>query len=232
MARSNWILLLPLLAVVGCFTEESSTLLVPQNPFSSGSIAPARMLTSYSPASLQIATRVETVSRKLLEANRETGLRPQFRTIGAPQPEIFHVGTREVNISEGLVNQCKTEGELAAVLARELGKMLSEREVQAGLRGRGTERPPPEEVRIGNDAISGHSPDLTHLAELGKYGKDRQSVKSPPPAPPDPQGLARNLLTKAGYSDKDLDDVAPVLQGAAVNSVLEKQLRGSGPSRP
>jgi hypothetical protein len=232
MARSGWILLLPLLGSVGCLTEDSSTLLVPSSPFGSGSVVPTRTQTAYAAASLQAATRVEAIGRKLLEANQETGLRPQFRTIGAPQPEIFHVGTREVNVTEGLVNQCKTEGELAAVLARELGKMMSEREVQAGPRARNPERPPPQEVRIGNDASNGYSPDLTHLAELGKFDKERRRDSPSPLAPPDPQLLARGFLTKAGYADKDLDAVAPLLQGAAANTTFEKQLNGNGPTRP
>ena len=232
MARSGWILLLPLLGSVGCLTEESSTLLVPNNPFASGPVTPPRAQVAYSPASLQAATRVDTVGRKLLEANRETGLRPQFRTIGAPQPEIFHVGTREVNVTEGLVNQCKTDGELAAVLARELGKMISERELQVGPQTRNPERTPPQEVRIGNDASNGYSPDLTHLAELGKYDQERCRDKPTPLTAPDPQALARAFLTKAGYADKDLDAVAPLLQSAAANTAFEKQLNGSGPARP
>jgi hypothetical protein len=224
-------MILLLLGSVGCLNEESTTMLVPSNPFSSAPGTPARTQVTYSPASLQAATRVDTVSRKLLEANREIGIRPQVRTIGAPQPEIFHVGTREVDITEGLVNQCKTEGELAAVLARELGKMISERELQAGPKARSPERTPPQEVRIGNDPLSGYAPDLTHLAELGKYDKQRRQASGSALPPPDPQMLARAYLTKAGYADKELDAVTPLVQAAATNSTFEKQMSNT-PPRP
>src|SRR5262249_14272556 len=71
---------------------------------------------------------VNKVSKQLLDANKSLGIQPLFSTIGAPDPEIFHQGTGAVYITESLVRQCKTEGQLAAILSMELGKMISERE--------------------------------------------------------------------------------------------------------
>src|SRR5947208_16985484 len=69
---------------------------------------PKRELT---PASKQEALRVVITGQKLVEANRQVGLRPDFQTIGAPTPELFHQGTGSVVITEALSQQCKTEGQ-------------------------------------------------------------------------------------------------------------------------
>src|SRR5262249_47319887 len=157
----------------------------------------------------------------LLAANKEIGLQPQFRTIGAPQLEIFHCGTSVIFITDGLVKQCATDGQLAAVLARELAKMVAEREALAAPETRRPERLPPMEVRIGNDNGGGFGPtsDQTHLAELGKYEKERKNSARPLTAP-DPDALARAYLTKAGFAPADLEATLPVLQNAGENNTF------------
>src|SRR5205807_9621454 len=105
-----------LLVATGCLPREANTTLVPSNPF--GGMPPPRIAhTPLAPASLQAAGRVDSLGRKIVAANPQTGIPPLFRTIGAMQPEIFHQGTSEVDITEGLVNQCSGDGQLAAVLA-------------------------------------------------------------------------------------------------------------------
>jgi hypothetical protein len=219
-------LMVLVLASAGCWPEESKTTLVPANPFPAPvSGAPHQAARpNLAPASLEAAARVDTLGRKLIEANKQIGLRPMFRTIGAPQPEIFHTGTATITITEGLVQRCPTEALLAAVLSAELGKMVAEREAAAGPRARQAEREPPPEVRVGNDysGVTGPS-DFTHLAELGQYEKERRRPNAPPPPPPDSQVLARAYLKQAGFAESDLDAAAPVLQAAASNSTFEKQ---------
>src|SRR5262249_39695897 len=75
--------------------------------------------------------RVDAGGRQLLAANPQVGAKPLFHTIGAPQPEVFHRGTSDVWVTEGLVRQCATDGQLAALLCLELGKMVAEREAAA-----------------------------------------------------------------------------------------------------
>src|SRR5262249_35866318 len=123
-----------LLLVTGCLEQESLPLVQP-NPFNNTPAMPTAHV-SCSPASEEAATRVGLIGQKLITANERLAIRPLFRTIGAPTPEIFHQGTREVLITEGLVKQCPSEGQLAAVLSRELGKMVSEREAAAGAQAR------------------------------------------------------------------------------------------------
>jgi hypothetical protein len=221
-----------LLLIVGCLNH-SETALVTDNPFGYSQPGPIRTKAAYSPASLEAAARVDALGRKILAANTQIGARPIFRTIGAPQPEVFHVSTSEIDITEGLVKQCQTDTQLAAILCNELGKLVAEREALAGPQARSPEREPPQEVRIGTDNAGSFGPaDQTHLAELAKFDKRRRGPAAPPSPPPDPQVLARAYLSKAGYSDKDLDAAAPLLQAAAANSSLEKQLTPTAPARP
>jgi hypothetical protein len=221
------------LAANGCATEQAKTPLVPSNPF--GSAPPPQATGSASvPASIQAAARADSVGRRLIAANPQLGLpqqlgtQPLVRTIGAPQPEIFHRGTTEIDITEGLVNQCSTDGQLAAVLAVELGKMIAEREALAGRHTRAPEHEPPMEVRVGSDNGGLFGPaDQLHQAELAKYDQERRQRAAQADTPLDPQVLARGYLTKAGYPAADLDAAAPMLRAAADNCTFAKQILNS-----
>jgi hypothetical protein len=229
MARRLVYLALPLcLAVLGCLPQDADTPLLPANPFINNSAAPPPAQASCSPASAEAATRVALVGQKLVAANQPVGLHPLFRTIGTPEPEVFHHGTGEVLITEGLARQC-TEGQLAAVLALELGKMASEREAQAAAQPSAPEREPPPPLFIGSDGQSARGPaDGTYLAQLAPYDQERRRRRSSAP-PPDPEALGRSLLLKAGYADADLQAARPLLKAAGEHMALEKQLNASPP---
>jgi hypothetical protein len=231
MARRVVPLALPLLlATAGCVPFDSTTPLVPGNPFSAEPAPPPAQV-SYAPSNNEAATRVALVGQKLVAANPQTGVRPFFRTVGEPQAEVFHRGTTEVIITEGLAKQC-TEGQLAAVLAVELGKMVSEREAQRAVKDDVPDRDPPPALEIGSDAFSGRgSADLTHLAELAPYERQKRAAAGRPLAPPDPQALAHGLLLKAGYAAADLQAAEPLLKAAAQNMTLERQLNPAAPSQ-
>jgi hypothetical protein len=203
---------------------------VPDNPFAAPTPAPQVTRTALAPGSKEAADRVSAVGKKILDANLKLGCRPMFITIGGPQPEVFHRETSAVFITEGLVKQCATEAQLAAVLCHELGKMVSEREAVAGARGRSLESAPPPEMRVGNDGGGAYgAADLTRLAELGKYEQARRKA---PALPPDPQVLARTYLTNAGFAPGELDAAESLLHAAAGNSTFEKQFSSPGPERP
>lgn len=76
---------------------------------------------------LPVAERVEMLGRKIIVQNTFTGIEPQIFTIGVKESVLFHRSSEELFISEGLVNKCKTEAELAAVLCAELGQMVAEK---------------------------------------------------------------------------------------------------------
>jgi hypothetical protein len=230
MLRST-LLILPIfcLAATGCVSPETKTTPVPSNPFGSAP-PPQATRPALLPAALQAAARADSVGRRVVTANPQLGIQPLFRTIGAPQPEIFHQGTTEVDITEGLVKQCSSDGQLAAVLALELGKMVSERESLAGPAVRAPEHEPPMEVRVGSDSSGAFGPaDQLHRAELAKYDKERRQSAANAAKPLDPQVLARGYLTKAGFAEADFDAAAPLLRSAADNHTFAKQLLSSPP---
>jgi hypothetical protein len=239
------VLLALVVTTAGCVPQQQDTRLVSANAFGAPPAAAPRPQVSFKPASSEAAARVEQVAQKVLAANKQTGLRPLIRTIGAPvgdvmtasaktpEPEVFHHGTAEIFVTEGLVKQCPSEGELAAVLCSELAKMVAQREALAASQTRLPERRPPMDVPVGNDNAGSFGPaDQTHLAELAKFDDDRRRASRPAPPPPDPQKLARLYLERAGYPAASLDVVAPVLQAAAKNGNFEKQLLPQTPARP
>src|SRR5437867_4663009 len=120
--------------VVGCeglgwLGRDSGTTLVADSPFGApvASAPQSRPAFSPGPVSTAAAARVDTLGRQILVANPQIGAKPLFSTIGTPQPALFHKGTAEILITEGLVKQCASDGQLAALLCHELGEMVSER---------------------------------------------------------------------------------------------------------
>jgi hypothetical protein len=229
MARRVVWLCLPLCVVlVGCLPDDRNNL-VPGNPFNVSPTPPVTQV-SYAPASNEAATRVALTGQKLLQASPQLELRPLFRTVGAPQAEVFHRGALEIVITEGLVKQC-TEGQLAAILAEELGKMASDRVAQAPSPTRLHANEPPPSMFIGSDNVSSRGPaDLTYQAELARYDNPRRQQAATPPPPPNPQALALAMLLKAGYSEADRAAAAPLLKAAGENMILERQF--NAPATP
>jgi len=182
--------------------------------------------TSIRSAPAESAARVDLLGRKILACNPQIGMKPQFMVIGSPQPEIFHKKNEALFITEGLVKRCKTDGELAAVLCHELGKMVSDREVQMGTQVWNPRRLPPPEVRIGSDSPgSFNTADRTGLVELAAFEKDRRQASPPAPLPPpDSDLLARTYLQKAGFYEADWKAAQPHLHTATANMTFEKQL--------
>jgi hypothetical protein len=183
-------------------------------------------LPTTAPASTETAARVDAVGRCITAANPQSGARPQsllFHTIGAPQVEVFHRGTSDIFITEGMVRLCATDGQLAAVLCTEMGKLVSEREALTPADVRRPDHTPPIDTGIGRDSGWGVAPDQTRLRELADYDRDRKQ-RSQAVAPPDPCALARMYLVRAGYHDADLQAAAPLLHQAQGNAALEKQM--------
>lgn len=229
MSRRAWPLWLSLaLPAAGCFSDGPQKL-VSANPFGGGGPTKnAATQVMYAPATEETGKRVGIIGEKLLAANRQTSIHPVFLTVGSSQPEVFHRDTSAVYITEGMVRECKNDGQLAAVLALELGKMISEREALARPAARTPDRWSPMEVRVGNDAGGTFgAADGTHLAEVAKAQRRSGGASDVPPPPPSPEVLARCYLCKAGYSSDELSDVTPLLKKAEGNYALEKQLKAA-----
>lgn len=220
---------LALLCCGGClpFGAESQNALVSNNPFGMQATPQAPARTNFPAGSEQISLKVDEVGKKVVAANPQLGMRPLFGTIGAPKPEIFHLDTRMVYVTEGLVKQCKNEAELAAVLSFELGRMVAEREAKAGAGARNPDRLPPIQVQVGNAGrMSGE--DGIAQVELAKFEKVHPRKGGSLPVP-DAKVLARTYLEKAGFLRTDLDNVGPLLAEAERNMDFERQFKGSLP---
>jgi predicted Zn-dependent protease len=174
-------------------------------------------------ANLQAATRVDSLGRAILAANPGIAARPLFRTIGSPELEIFHKSTADIYITQGLVDRCKTDSELAAVLCSELGKMVAEREAVLTPDERRARILPPLDDGIRPDIAGAHTgPDQFRLRELAKFEKERDQQLNE--APPSPDWLARTYLKKAGYEVSELTAVKPLLDASGKQAPLSKQM--------
>lgn len=229
MARS--VVFVVLLACAGCFSldeTDKTTALVSNNPFGVEAPPAAPTKANYAPASQEVSLRVDRIGRELLCANPQIGLQPLFATIGAVQPEVFHLQSNLIYVTEGLVKQCRSNADLAAVLAAELGKMVAERESRLSPEVRHPDKLAPIRMPVGN-GIGGREPDLTAVAELGRFEQTHPKTGAASLPRPDPQSLARGFLDRAGYQAADLDAAAPILQAAEKNVALERHLKGEMP---
>jgi hypothetical protein len=178
-------------------------------------------------ADLATAERVETIGRKIIASNTFTGIEPLFHTIGVPEPALFHEGPERLMVSEGLVKQCRTDGELAAVLCSELAKMTAEKKAARRV---GAERDSFPEIGIptGSGLAGGTPDDPARAAERAFLEKQRtkQAVRESANA----ALSAADLMRGAGFDPADLDRVAAILKQSDRGLVIKKQLSGSAPA--
>jgi hypothetical protein len=214
----------------GCLSDDKKLTTVSPNPFGKSGHTQAASFKQAPPATQEIALRVDRVGQKIVKANPRINQKVAFLTLGVSQEEIFHQSQKDVStiyITEGLAKQCKTDGELAAVLSEELGKMVSEQMVQARP-PRGRTPPFIADPHIGND-IAGPfgSADRTDQMIAARYEKEwKQSRQALPDPPTPPETLARTYLQGAGFDPKDLETVKPLLRKAEKQSSLEQSMTG------
>jgi hypothetical protein len=127
-----------------------------------------------------------------------------------PQPAITHLGLKRIVVTTGLLDRCETDGQIASVLALELGRMTQERHEHAVAAGTPSYEPPPE-VPIGRDSGRFGDAELAYLAEVDRLGMDRRRRAEPPPLS-DPNLLARQYLSKAGFPESGLEAVPSLLK--------------------
>lgn len=176
------------------------------------------------PASMRTATRVELVGRKVIEQNTFSGVEPHFMTIGIKEAALFHRGANDLIISEGLVEKCGTDAELAAVLCSELAQMVMEKRMAKALNRE-------EEPAAGTNTSGPLFPDGT-ASEVSKPERPAPQEKSGPPRVerPDAGRIARDLLSGAGYNPMELDRVQPLLKPSERGEKLRKQMGASAPA--
>jgi hypothetical protein len=176
---------------------------------------------------LEYSARVEELGHRIIAQNTFTGIEPMFLTVGAPESVLFHRGAEELVISDGLVKQCKTDAELAAVLCSELGQMVAEKKA---VRRVGADRDsfPNNGLPAGSTIAGGAFDDPGRAAEMAYRDRNRTRT-TPTIEPADASKLSRDLLKGAGFDTAELDRVEPLLKQSDRGAALKKQLGGSAP---
>ena len=218
----KWRAILPAVLLVwlaGCFDGE----------FANSTIRNKRVETpEVTEASVAVAARVDQVGRSLVGQNPFLGVEPTFHTFGRQEPEIYHPDANGVFVTEGLIHRCKTDEELAAVLAVELARMSAEQRVAGRLRKPEALRPLPDS---GTLSAGGIGPDQNQIGTQALFdqnlGRSSDAKKSTPPAA-DTRTAAADILKSAGIDPKSLDTVEPLLKDAAKNHALADQFNGRG----
>ena len=176
---------------------------------------------------LAAAARVDQIGRQILAANPQSGVNATFQVIGHADALIFHRDRGGIFISDTLVDQCKTDVELAAVLCTELGKMVAEQRnlIRMGYVDQFAQVPTANPMNA-----SDLSADPVRVNELALRDKQtpRKSVNDEKKVLTDPKKIAAELMHTAGLDEKALAAVEPILKNANKNPELLKQLGGSG----
>ncbi len=177
------------------------------------------------PANTEVALRVDRLGRDLLAATPLGLPEIDFQTVGSSELEICHRDSQVLFITEGLVKECKSDEELAGVLAIEMGRMTAEYRRDAR---RQLFEPIP--TNAGAPKLDGQtnfdpSQDIYNARLERERNKPKDRKKWPTM---DAEAIAREILHNAGHEERLLEDVAPLLKRAARNTALSKQLGGAG----
>lgn len=206
--------------LAGCASFDARDPLAAINPFSperrfDPNAAPA--------ANTQAATRADAVASAVIaQCRTELPDKPVVMTIGRKEPMIFHQRSGSLVLSDGLVERCGTDDELAAVICYELGKMAAEQADRGPVRGDSDTPPAP---RLSADVVGGgYSPDMTRLAEEAKYS--RRAPRSSREPRPDPRTLAQNFYTRSGHNADDFARVESLVKEAEDNGDRRELMRG------
>jgi hypothetical protein len=206
-----------LVGLAGCLDEELNEPAIRNKPVE---------LPDVPEASVATAARVDQVGRELLSHNLFLGVEPAFHTYGHKNPEIFHPDLNGVFVTEGLVERCRTDEELAAVLALELATMSAERRAAERLRGAGPMPAVPDAAALSPGGIAADQNQLGTQAMI-----DRQLGRQKRQQPEDPRARAKDILEAAGIDPKVLEQVAPLVREAGRHGAAAKSLAGR-PTRP
>lgn len=178
-------------------------------------------------ANQAVAERVELLGRKIVAQNTFIGIEPLFMTFGIQEDVLFHRGSEQLFISEGLVEKCKSDAELAAVLCSELGQMVAEKRA-AKAAGRDVDPIPDTTHGAGPLFPGGTALDAGRQAELG-FHDQKHPRGAARPDPIDAKKTAKELLSGSGYSAAELDRVEPLLKQSDRGEQLKKQMAASAP---
>ncbi|QEL17283.1 hypothetical protein [Limnoglobus roseus] len=181
-------------------------------------------------ASIAAAARVDQMGRQILSANIFCGIDTGFQTIGNEDPVLFHRGQQSVFISDALVDKCKTDEELAAVLCSELGKMVAEKRNATKM---GYADPIMAITLTNSGEAGGITGDQFRLAELAAIEKrtPKKVVDRVLAETTDPRRIAIEMLKTTGIDEGVYPKAEQLLRGSNKNRDIIHQLNGGG-SKP
>lgn len=175
-------------------------------------------------ASVAVAARVDQIGRQLVGQNPFLGVEPTFHTYGRSEPEITHPDLNGVMVTEGLVQRCRTDDELAAILALELEKMSTERRAADRLKVEQL----PQLPDAGTTSLGADPTQTGTQAMIDKLSAPRKRTKQ---LHDGAHTRAEDILKGAGFDPKAIDAVASLRNEIERNHALDKHLgpRGSIP---
>ncbi|HEX3146860.1 MAG TPA: M48 family metalloprotease [Gemmataceae bacterium] len=168
------------------------------------------------PASTRAATRVIAIGSEIATQNKDDlGVTPIFFTMGVREVEISHSKSGMVILSEGLVDRCATDADLAAVICHELGKLAAEH----GPR-RVAELDAPPAPRLAPDVVGGgDGPDQTRLAAMAKFDRRGPGGSRNGREPKrDARTLGENFYVKSGRKPEDFARMDQLIREAEDNA--------------
>jgi hypothetical protein len=166
------------------------------------------------PAFAAAQQRVRTTAQHLERSNPTLGFKPAFRVVPGDEPGLGRDAVGTITLSVGLVQACRTDGQLAGVLAWQAAEQYRQRVRRLSEAAQNVNREPPMVAREGLDNGSLGTSDRYRLAEIHKLGLDRRRP-APPLEPPPADVIARQLLLQAGYNELDLEASSRLLQAVA-----------------
>ena len=201
------------LAVAGCetlspFASPVDNRIVPQGTISAESHAAAEKL--------------DRVGRQILSTNPFLVSAPAFGFVGTKDPELFHQNVEAVFASEGLINQCKSDDELAALLCVELARITAESRnlARIGLAQTDTTLPGPKAEPNEEQA------DLGGGDAVGKTSDPSKRIQAV--AATNVMAFAAELHKNAGYKPEAFSKTKTLLNQSETNAITAKQLGGTG----
>lgn len=211
-------------AAVGCVTEGPDRGAF-RNPFASEKPAPPLG----PPGSSPVATRVHAIGSGLVAANKAdfAGTTPVFFTMGDKKPMLFHRSDGAIVVTEGLVEKCASDDELAAVLSHELGQFAAKHAERHPPGSADRDLPPAPDLT--HDVVGGGSgPDQTRAAEAAMFNRrGPQGAGSRARRPgPDAKTLANNFYVKGGHPPDGFDRVSDLVKEAEDNADQREVMRG------
>jgi len=153
------------------------------------------------------AVRVAKIGHEIITKNPGLGVHPIFQTTGEAKLVLSHKAAKVVVISESLSKQCG-DGELAALLSDELGRMVVEQESLASRVKPGAANTRPLAGGMDRDGGSFGPADGVQLAEAAIISRKSRGVEAAPDLSyglktTDSIRLGEEILKRSGFQPED-----------------------------